>query len=73
LNCYFVELFDDGIKILSNAKDRYYVRSPDIPLMNEEKELLFIVAEQIEQIKNLKSAFLVVCLILLCWKEIIRR
>jgi hypothetical protein len=32
--------------------------------MNEEKELLFIVAEQIEQIKNLKSAFLAVRLIL---------
>jgi len=51
------QLFDECVKILSNAKDRYYVRSPDIPLMNEEKELLLIVAEQIEQIKHLKSSY----------------
>jgi len=52
------QLFDEAVKLMTHSKDRYYTKSQEPGLMADEKELMLVMSEQIEQIKILKGAFL---------------
>lgn len=52
------QLFDEAMKLMTHSKDRYYTKAQENGLMADEKELMLVISEQIEQIKILKTAFL---------------
>ncbi len=52
------QVFDEAMKLMSHSKDRYYTKAQENGLMADEKELMLVISEQIEQIKILKTAFL---------------